>query len=94
MSTSPVFIYRNNNFLVPEYIYDDAYLIVFREENHYVVFEANSNMNFDKSEPSILDENELSDMVNDTCGGEKVYTLIFSNKKEDPIAYKNFLSAI
>ena len=94
MSASPVFIYRNNNYLTSDYMYDDKYLVVFREENYYVVFEANAEMNFYKSEPSILDDNELSDMVNDTCGGEKVYTLIFSNKKEDPMAYKNFLSTI
>ena len=94
MAASPVFIYRNNNYLTSDYMYDDKYLVVFREENYYVVFEANAEMNFYKSEPSILDDNELSDMVNDTCGGEKVYTLIFSNKKEDPIAYKNFLSTI
>jgi hypothetical protein len=94
MAASPVFIYRNNNYLISDYIYDDKYLVIFKEENHYVVFEANAEMNFYKSEPSILDDNELSDMVNDTCGGEKVYTLIFSNKKEDPIAYKNFLSTI
>ena len=77
-----------------EYMYSDRYLVVFRNGDNYVYYEANKKMEIDNKQMDYVDDNELSDKVNDICCGENVYTLIFNNPNGDPVAYSNFLNNI
>jgi hypothetical protein len=94
MNTTPIFVYKNLVFFDPEseYLYDDAYLVIFQEGIKYFVFRANDAFNFDHVEPEEYDCNELQDLINDTIGGEKIYELIHYNPNLDKNKYRDFVA--
>lgn len=61
----PTFIYKNKFIDYPEYIYNDAYLMVFKKDNYYSVYEADKNFEFDISKEDFFSFEELKELVSD-----------------------------
>jgi len=91
MYHSLLYIYFNTLSTNPEYLYNDTYLLVFKDDDKYCIYESDKEFNYDKKNFDIVDENELSDIVNDTCCKEKVYKLVFENNNNDNTKLMNFI---
>jgi hypothetical protein len=94
MFTRLVYAYFNNLSTNPEYLYNDSYLLVFKDQDKYCIYESDNKFNYDSTKFDVIDENELSDMVNDTCCGEKVYTLVYENQNFDHDKLLNFIKNV
>ena len=90
MVSVPLFIYFNKLSSNPEYLYKDNYLVIFKEGNDYKIFESEDAKTIG-FECDIVDENELSDIVNDTCCYEPKYELFHYNPNLSRDKYIDFL---
>jgi hypothetical protein len=89
-STVPLFIYKNIFSDYEEYMYNDAYLVVYKEEENFIVFESDKKLNFENSEPSIYDEDDLNEIVNDV----QRFKLVYHNPNFDSDQYSSFLLSL
>jgi hypothetical protein len=91
----PISIYKNTLYFTPqdEYMYNDAYLVVYQNGDVYTIYEATNelvNLGYNKG-----DINELTDTVNDkTCCGRQLYELIYYNPSKNKMAFENFKNSI
>jgi hypothetical protein len=74
----------------PDYLYKDNYLVIFKEGNDYKIFESEDGKTIG-FEGDVVDENELSDIVNDICCKEQKFELMYYNPNLDKNKYIDFL---
>lgn len=90
-STSvPLFIYFNTLSSNPEYLYDDNYMVIYKVDEGYKIHESKDAKNLSQRF-EILSEDELSQLVNDTCCQDKVYDLLYYNPNLDINKYNDFI---
>jgi hypothetical protein len=86
----PLFIYFNILSSNPEYLYDDNYMVIYKVDEGYKIHESKNGKNLSQRF-EILSEDELYQLVNDTCCQEKVYDLLYYNPNLDINKYNDFI---